>query len=227
MAIWKIHLVKFIHQNPHRCTSVSKNYYASQSEAPFFLGECPVKRALFGRLADIFANNTVISPWRAKHASVCLLIPHKRKVYSFVLLHKQRQTFPFIVQASSPFFLAPSSLSPGRTQSARNKLGGLQTTHRASKDLSMTLFLFLLPLLPSYRLTRSHCFKWSPVQFCSIFIIALSHCSHISSSLRPAWPRQSRGCMPTVAYLNCHSSNGFCPSVCLKRLMWTVERMVT
>lgn len=125
------------------------------------------------------------------------------------------------------FFLAPSSLSPGRTQSARNKLGGLQTTHRASKDLSMTLFLFLLPLLPSYRLTCSHCFKWSPVQFCSFFIIALSHCSHISSSLRPAWPRQSRGCMPTVAYLNCHSSNGFCPSVCLKRLMWTVERMVT
>lgn len=61
-------------------------------------------KELFGRLADIFANNTVISPWRAKHASVCLLIPHKRKVYSFVLLHKQRQTFPFIVQASSPFF---------------------------------------------------------------------------------------------------------------------------
>lgn len=226
MAIWKIHLVKFIHQNTHRCTSVSKNYYESQSEAPFFLGECPVKRALFGRLADIFANNTVISPWRAKHASVCLLIPHKRKVYSFVLLHKQRQTFPFIVQASSPFF-GPFFSEP-RKDTVSPEQAWRSSDHTQSKQRSLHDSLsFFLPLLPSYRRTRSHCFKWSPVQFRSFFIIALSHCSHISSSLRPAWPRQSRGCMPTVAYLNCHSSSGFCPSVCLKRLMWTVERMVT
>lgn len=121
-----------------------------------------------------------------------------------------------------PFFSEPRKDTVSPEQAWRS------SDHTQSRQRSLHDSLsFFLPLLPSYRRTRSHCFKWSPVQFRSFFIIALSHCSHISSSLRPAWPRQSRGCMPTVAYLNCHSSSGFCPSVCLKRLMWTVERMVT
>lgn len=65
----------------------SKSYdsMCQREEASFSLGDGPVKSTLLGWLVDIFANNRVISPWQAKHASVCLLIPHKRTAHLFAL----------------------------------------------------------------------------------------------------------------------------------------------
>lgn len=122
-----------------------------------------MKSTLFGQLADIFANNTVISPRQAKHASVCLLPPHKRPAHSFALTHKQRQTSPLFLQTSLVLLLlfSPPSLSEPRkgalTRSPRNKLEVFGPHTEQCEDLSLTLFLFL----PPHR-SHSPCFTWSP-----------------------------------------------------------------
>lgn len=90
-----------------------------RKKASFLLGDGLVKSKLLGGLVDIFANNTVIPPRWAKHASVCLLISHKRGAHSFALIHKQRQTFPLLCRllSFSVLYFPPSSLSPGRVHS--------------------------------------------------------------------------------------------------------------
>lgn len=125
------------HTRVHTCFFFKSHDHMCQREkASFFLVDGPVKSTLFGGLVDIFAKNTVISPRRAKHASVCLLIPHKRTAHSFVLAHKQRQTFPllcrlflFLLILFSPFLSEPRK--GALIHSPRNKPGGPQTTHRA------------------------------------------------------------------------------------------------
>lgn len=193
-----------------------------KSETSFSLGDGPVISILFGELCDIFANNVVISPWQAKHASVCLLIPHKRTANSFVLIHKQRQTFPLLCRLFFLFLLffpLPLWAQEGRThtltpEQAWRSLDHTQSCARISPWLSFFFFFLLFLLFHSFCITLSVTFFF-PVPF------------HISPSLCPAWPRQSRGCVPTVACLYRHSSTAFCLYVCLNMLMGTVERMVT
>ncbi len=110
----------------------------------FLLGDGLVKSTLLGGLADVFANNTVISSWRAKHASVCLLISHKRTAQSDGLIHKQRQTFPLLCRllSFSLFYFPPSSLSPGRAYSYTHPGTSLEVFRphtEQCKDLSLTL----------------------------------------------------------------------------------------
>ena len=97
----------------------------------------------------------VISHVRDKHASVCLLIPHKRTAHSFALIHKQRQTFPLLCRllSFSFFYFSPFLSEPRKgalIHSPRNKPGGLQTTHRAVRGSLCDSFfsLFLLPSFP-------------------------------------------------------------------------------
>lgn len=76
------------YQHVHRCTS-TENYdnMCQRERLSFSLADGLVKGTQFDGMADMFANNTVISPRRAKHASVCLLIPHKRAAHSFSVMH--------------------------------------------------------------------------------------------------------------------------------------------
>lgn len=138
-----------------------------REKASFSLGDGPVKSTLFGGLVDIFANNTVISPRRAKHASVCLLIPHKRPVHSFALIHKQRQTFPLLCRllSFSLFYFPPSSLSPGRAHSYTHPGTSLEVFRphtEQCKDLSLTL-----SFSPAFPLSL-------PLSFLLVYMVTLS-----------------------------------------------------
>lgn len=196
---------------PSAYTQVQKCFKnkCQTEKASFSLGDGPVKSTLFGWLADIFANNTVISPRQAKHASVCLLIPHKRTAHSFALIHKRRQTFPLFCRllSFSFFYFPPSSLSPGRAHSYTHPGTSLEVFRphtEQCKDLSLTLFL----------LSHSHCFIWSLSLYQSLFFIVLS------LSFLSAWP--DRGRVKVVCpCLSVHSSSSsvFCLSVCLNVLM--------
>lgn len=168
----------------HTCLKVSQSL-------KILAGWQPGEKQLFGGWADIFANNTVISPWRAKHASVCLLIPHKRTAHSSAFIHKQRQTFSLLCRlVSFSFFHSPPSFlsEPGEahtlTHSPRNKPGGLWTTHTEQ----WLFFLFLLPFLPPYLLSHPHCFGWSLSLYHFHFFINLSPFLCTSPPLSPAWP---------------------------------------
>lgn len=115
-----------------------------REKASFFLGDGPMKNTLLGGLVDIFANNTVISSWWAKHANVCLLIAHKRTAHSFALIHKLRQTLPLLCRllSFSLFYFPPSSLSPGRAHSYSHPGTSLEVCRphtEQCKDLSLTL----------------------------------------------------------------------------------------
>lgn len=160
---------------------------------------CGGESKLLGGPVDKFANNTVISPQWAKHASVCLLIPNKRTVHLFASIHRQRQTFPLLCRPLSfyLFYSPPPFPSEPRkdtlTHSPRNKRGGL-SDHTQSKDLWLTL-LSCLPSLIYFTVT-----------FLSVSI-------HISRSLAPhllcVQPDCGESCVLTFPCLRLRSSGVF------------------
>lgn len=110
-----------------------------------------MKSTQLGGPFDIFANNTVISSRRAKHASVCLLMLRIKERFCRSLSNtgEGKHSLYCADLSLSPYFIPPL---PGPRKdslilSPRNKLGGLQTTHRAAHGS------FLLPLL-----SGSQCF---------------------------------------------------------------------
>lgn len=147
------------------------------------------KQLCWAGLVGIFANNTVISPRRAKHASVCLLIPHKRTAQSLSLIHKQRQTFPLLCRllSFSSFYFPPSSLSPGRAHSYTHPGTSLEVYRphtEQHEDLSLTLFL--LPFLSHFHFHFFFYFLFlNMVLYHSLFFIVFSFST---SCLLSAWP---------------------------------------
>jgi len=120
--------------------------------ASFFVDDCLVKGALFGKQADIFADITVISLWWAKHDNVCLLTPHKRGVHSVMLKHKQKQTFPLLCRllSFSFFYFCPFFSERRKDALTAEQPGGLQTTHRAVQEsLPALFFASFLSSLPT------------------------------------------------------------------------------
>lgn len=93
--------------------------------------------ALLGGLLNIFANSTIISPQRAKHASVCLLMLHIKERFcrSLSSTGEGKHSLYCADLSLSPYFIPPlpGPRKDSLTLSPRNKLGGLGTTHRAAR----------------------------------------------------------------------------------------------
>lgn len=104
-----------------------------------------LKSTVLGGRVDIFANNMVISPWRDKHACVCLLIPHKRVVHLFALIHKQRQTFSLLCRLLSFLFYFPLPLWAKKQHTCI-----LQQAWRSSDHTQGRISLTLFSSFPSY-----------------------------------------------------------------------------
>lgn len=161
---------------------------------------------LYGGLAEILPNNMVISPWQGKHASVCLCIPHKRTAHSFSLIHKQRQTSPLLCRLLLflllLFFSIPLWAKERRTHTVTPEQAwrSFRPHTEQCEDLFLAFFLFYLIhvyFLPAYL----------PAHF------TLSH------------PKLDRGRVEAM----CPMLHVFIATlaVCLRVLMWTVEKMVT
>lgn len=178
-----------------------------------------MKSTQLGGPFDIFANNTVISSRRAKHASVCLLMLRIKERFCRSLSNtgEGKHSLYCADLSLSPYFIPPL---PGPRKdslilSPRNKLGGLQTTHRAAHGS------FLLPLL-----SGSQCFFFFTVTpYRSYFCLPRSDGLHLLS-VQPGWGGGNVAC-PLFHISLLRSCAVFCLCVCLNVLMWTVERMVT
>lgn len=127
---------------------------ARVSEKPLTLGkvECYLKSSsLLGGLLNIFANNTIISRQRAKHASVCLLMLHIKERFcrSLSSTDEGKHSLYCADLSLSPYFIPPlPGPGQGRTRShshpaTNSEVSGPHTEQRADPSL--------LPLLPGSR----------------------------------------------------------------------------
>lgn len=84
----------------------------------------------------MFANNKIISPWRAKHASVCLLALHIKGCFcrSLSSTGEGKHSLYCADLSLSPYFIPPlpRPRKDSLRLSPRDKLGGPGTTHRAA-----------------------------------------------------------------------------------------------
>lgn len=156
-----------------------------------------------GGLLNIFANNTIISPQRAKHASVCLLTLHIKECFcrSLSSAGEGKHSLYCADLSLSPYFIPPlpGPRKDSLTLSPRNKLGGPGTTHRAAHGSfppaspPQLLVFFMMPLYRSY--------------FCLLPLLL----GHISSQHSPAEAEEM---------LHAHSS--ISPSVLLRHVCLNV-----